>query len=331
MDNNNQEDDTLLSDAVAFLNSGKLPYDDPINETPVQAPTASEEEHDLPDLDDTSDDEDDDHDLPDLADDDTDDEDEAIFKARYPTDDSHYEQVMTATIAAALTGTSDMFGKELQGQPEILPTNAQMNFSNKSMCFFKVCLGNPSKTELTKILRYQQKTGQLPTGQQTLLLLTEDDIDPSHLQPTDNDIQTLMLPDIPISEKELKDTGPFQVVTKAFADGGSACSVISKDLAMALRLLPLRAAQPMTMVDINKGKVKHDLVAYVQLEFPGEAYRQIIPCLILDTTPHPFLIGSADQAQLRRTRAINEDSQTRTKGHANSTNPIHEPGRLRVS
>jgi RNase H-like domain found in reverse transcriptase/Reverse transcriptase (RNA-dependent DNA polymerase)/Integrase zinc binding domain/Integrase core domain len=229
--------------------------------------------------------------------------------------------LVETTIATALTdATKTGTELEIRGQPDIIPMEAHIPFNNTNLCYFKARLGAPTRRELEPLIRKSRERGTLLHGREILEAITKEvhhdhrGEEQDHLQPREDRPKSIKLRDIPRSTKEYERLGPFELETKAFADSGSSCSVISKELAMALRLVPIQTSDSLIVLDINQGRNVHNLVTYVQLDFPGTSYRQIVLCLIMDKPVHPFLLGSNDQAQLNirpdlSTRSINLGEQ----------------------
>jgi transposase InsO family protein len=206
-------------------------------------------------------------------------------------------------------------------QQEIIQVDANIPFNNTDLCFFTARVGAPSKAELEPLLRKAHERGTFLHGKEILNTLQEDREHTDEYLPAQHERRKLLtLHEVPRTIRESKDIGNYEMETRAFADSGSSCSIISKDLATALRLVTLQAADALTVVDINKKRNVHSLVTYVQLEFPGTNYRQIVLCLVMEKTPHPFLLGSNDQAQLN----IKPDLSTRTITLGPKEHPVAE-------
>ena len=154
--------------------------------------------------------------------------------------------------------------------------DAQVPFDNEALCFFPVKLSCPPAHELRLLLKQAAEDKRFPAGQDVLstLLSTAD----SHLPPSA----------VP----------PRLVPTQVFADSGASCSVIHADIVKKLNLLTIRSTHGIRLVDVNKRLTEHHTLAYVQLSFPDISYRQILLCVVMEHTPHQFLLGSKDQKEL---------------------------------
>ena len=155
--------------------------------------------------------------------------------------------------------------------------DADAPFNNDALCFFPARLSCPPAQELRVLLKYATDRKCFPSGKMVLQTLMTQPMDhlPVEAHPT---------------------TSPI-VDAEAFTDSGAACSVIHARLAQKLNLLVIKGARGVQLIDVNKRVVEHNQFAYVQLNFPGVAYRQVILCVVLQETPHQFLLGSADQKE----------------------------------
>ena len=156
--------------------------------------------------------------------------------------------------------------------------DADAPFNNDALCFFPAKLSCPPAQELRVLLKYATDRKRFPSGKTVL--------------------QTLMTQPMDHLPVEARPTASPIVDAEAFTDSGAACSVIHAKLAQQLNLLVIKGAHGVQLIDVNKRIVEHNQFAYVQLNFPGVAYRQVILCVVLQETPHQFLLGSADQKEL---------------------------------
>ena len=171
------------------------------------------------------------------------------------------------------------------------PSDFKCQVSNKYLCYVDMIVEKPAISEMRRIFTKINEEQEIISDKaiiETLRKTEEEEWDSKMRRASwrlSSKVENYELPE-----------SIRQIGIPTNLDGGAAMSIISKKIAEKLGLSIFRVKKGITIRAIDESKSDWNQFTYAQIKIPGEEWRAIILCVVMDSDETPLLLGSNDQS-----------------------------------